>query len=198
MKKSEFLEQLKYRISGLPENDINERLDFYSEAIDDRIEEGKSEEDAVSEMGSIDDIVSQIASETPFVRLVKEKYKPKRSIKGWEIVLIILGFPIWFPLLLTLSILLLVLCLLVWILAVVTYSIEISLIGTGIMGLITFFGYLSGGETYLFSLGASLLSFGVAIFFIFVCKYATIASWRFAKFIMLGIKKLFIGGKKNA
>lgn len=198
MKKEEFLEQLRSRISGLPEKDIKDRLDFYSEAIDDRVEEGKSEEEAVREMGSIDEVVNQIASETSLTKLVKEKYRPTRSIKPWEIVLIIFGFPLWFPLMLTLVILLLVLCILVWVLAIVTYSTEIGLIGMGSMGLITFFGYLSQGDVYIFSLGVSLLSFGVAILFVYVCKWATIASWKFAKYILLGIKKLFIGGKKNA
>ena len=54
---------------------IEERLEFYSEMIDDRIEEGKSEFEAVREIGDVDEVVSQIASETPLYRLVKEKAK---------------------------------------------------------------------------------------------------------------------------
>ena len=47
-----------------------------------------------------EDIDSQIANKTPLMKLVKEKVKPKRTIKAWEIVLIAPGFPILFPLLL--------------------------------------------------------------------------------------------------
>ncbi len=51
MSKQEFLAQLKDGLSGLPQSDIEERVAFYEEMIDDRIEEGLSEEQAVSEIG---------------------------------------------------------------------------------------------------------------------------------------------------
>ena len=47
MSKSEFLTALRARLGGLPQGDVAERLDFYSELIDDRMEEGLSEEAAV-------------------------------------------------------------------------------------------------------------------------------------------------------
>ncbi|MBO4432212.1 MAG: hypothetical protein J5852_01640, partial [Clostridia bacterium] len=31
-------------------------------------------------------------------KIVRERVKPKRGLKAWEILLIILGFPVWFPL----------------------------------------------------------------------------------------------------
>ena len=39
MNKQEFLMRLREGLSGLPQNEIEERLTFYSEMIDDRIEE---------------------------------------------------------------------------------------------------------------------------------------------------------------
>ena len=48
MTKQEFLNQLRMGISGLPQEDISERLTFYREMIDDRMEEGLSEEEAVA------------------------------------------------------------------------------------------------------------------------------------------------------
>ena len=39
MTKQEFLAELRRGLSGLPQNDIEERLNFYSEMIDDRMEE---------------------------------------------------------------------------------------------------------------------------------------------------------------
>ena len=73
MTKLEFLESLEKGLSGLPKNDIDERIAFYSEIIDDRIEEGLSEEDAVSKIGKIDEVISQIIADTPINKLVKEK-----------------------------------------------------------------------------------------------------------------------------
>ena len=101
MKKKEFLKELENNLKGLPQRDIDERVEFYSEMIDDRIEDGKTEEQAVAEIGSIDEVVDQIAKDTSLVRLVKNKIKPKRSIGGLGILFLVLGFPIWFPLLIT-------------------------------------------------------------------------------------------------
>ena len=49
MSKTEFLTELKKALEGLPEEDIEKSLEYYSEMIDDRIEDGLSEEEAVAE-----------------------------------------------------------------------------------------------------------------------------------------------------
>ena len=56
MNKSEFLQQLKKELAGIPKEDREERLNFYSEMIDDRMEEGLSEEDAVRAVGTDDEL----------------------------------------------------------------------------------------------------------------------------------------------
>ena len=66
--------------------------------IDDRMEDGISEEEAVEGIGTVDQIYEQIMSDMPLVKLVKEKVKPKRKLKAWEIVLLTLGSPVWIPL----------------------------------------------------------------------------------------------------
>ncbi len=98
MGKQEFLTQLRKGLQGLPQEDIEERLTFYSEMIDDRMEEGLSEEEAVSATGSVEEIVRQIVGDTPLSKLAKERIKSKRRLKTWEIVLLVLGSPIWIPL----------------------------------------------------------------------------------------------------
>ena len=85
MNKQEFLMRLREGLSGLPQNEIEERLTFYSEMIDDRIEEGLSEEQAIGEIGDIDEIISQIVADIPLAVLVKEKVKPSRKLRVWEI-----------------------------------------------------------------------------------------------------------------
>ncbi len=66
--------------------------------IEDRIEEGFTEEEAVSEIGTVNEVVSQIVSETPLSKLVKERSRPKRTLRVWEIILLLLGSPIWISL----------------------------------------------------------------------------------------------------
>lgn len=99
MNKQEFLDRLQAGLNGLPRDDREERMNFYSEMIDDRMEEGLSEEDAVAAAGPVDQIVAQTVSETSLAKIAAERIKPKRHLKTWEIALIAAGFPIWFSLL---------------------------------------------------------------------------------------------------
>lgn len=197
MKKKEFLKELENNLKGLPQRDIDERVEFYSEMIDDRIEDGKTEEQAVAEIGSIDEVVDQIAKDTSLVRLVKNKIQPKRSIGGLGIVLLILGFPLWFPLLITFFVLVLVFFILMWVLVIVTYGIEAALFGSAGIYVAAAFAQMSDGVPFKGSAGMAIALLGAALVFIFVCIAATKLSYRFNKSVLTGIKRSFIGGKKN-
>lgn len=98
MHKQEFLAQLRKGLSGLPQADIEERLTFYGEMLEDRMEEGLSEEEAVSAAGPVSEIVAQAVADIPLARLARERIRPRRRPKAWEIVLLALGSPIWLSL----------------------------------------------------------------------------------------------------
>ena len=51
MTKYEFLEKLKSGLHGLPDKELKSSLEYYGEMIDERIEGGLSEEDAVAQLG---------------------------------------------------------------------------------------------------------------------------------------------------
>ena len=192
MKKQEFLTELRSKLVGLPKEDVDNRINFYEEMINDRIDDGKSEEEAVADIGSVDEVVRQIANETPMLKLVAEKAKPKRALRAWEIVLIILGFPLWFPLVITASVLALVFYLLFWILVIVSYAVEAALAGTSVMGLVVFCAYLADGTVNLLPLGYSLMALGGAMLFVFACIGATKLTIFLSKKMVLGIKTAFI------
>ena len=99
MNKQDFLTQLRKELSTLPQEDIEERLTFYSEMIDDRVEDGLSESEAISQLGSINELARQILADMPLTKIVKEKVKSNRALKIWEIAFLILGSPIWLSLL---------------------------------------------------------------------------------------------------
>ena len=82
MTKQEFLDRLHRSLAGLPLEDAEERLAFYDEMIDDRMEEGLAEEEAVSSFGAQEEIADQILSEIPLSRLVRERVKPKRALRA--------------------------------------------------------------------------------------------------------------------
>jgi len=197
MNKQEFLTSLRARLNGLPQEDIDERINFYEEMINDRIDDGKSEEEAVADIGSVDQIVEEIAQDTPLTKLVREKIKPKRKLKAWEIVLLILGFPLWFPLVLTAVILAFVFYLLIWVLVIVCYSVELALAASSFAGLIAFVAYLVNGSFNLMSIGVAIMAGGGAVLFIFACYGATKATLKLSKAIMTKIKMLFINKKEK-
>ena len=82
MNKQEFLGALRRGLLGLPEEDIENSVEFYSEMIDDRIDEGMSEDEAVADIGSANEVIQQILSEASLTKLVKRKVKKNRSLKG--------------------------------------------------------------------------------------------------------------------
>ncbi len=123
MSKQEFLRKLRRRLSGLPRQEISERVAFYSEMIDDRIEEGLSEKEAVAAIGSIEGIVSQIMAENPEKR---SGFLPLgRSLRGWEIAVIIIGSPVWIPLLLAAAAVIFSLYAVMWSLVAVLWAVEL-------------------------------------------------------------------------
>lgn len=196
MSKQEFLEQLKNKLNGLPESEINEHLSFYSEMIDDRIEEGFTEEEAVLQIGSIDEIVSQILSDIPLSDLIKEKVKPKRALRVWEIVLLVLGSPLWLSLLLAAFSVFFALYIVLWSVIVSLWAVDLALGFSSLVCFAATFIFILGGSPIagIAMLGASIVIAGVSIFFFFGCKLATKGCAFLTVKIAQGIKRLFIKG----
>lgn len=192
MTKAEFLAELRAAISGLPEADIEKSLDFYSEMIDDRVEDGLPEEEAVAALGSIEEIKTQILKDIPITKIIKEKVKPKRSLSGLEITLLIVGFPIWLPLLISVAAVIFSVYVTLWSVIVVLYSVDLVFFAGAIAGVlgsipILFIGNISA---VLLLLGGGLVCAGLGILWIFVCVGATKAIVWLTKVFF---KSLFIG-----
>ena len=60
MNKEQFLTALRARLTGLPREDLERTLQYYREMIDDRIEEGMSEQAAVADVGDPDELAAAI------------------------------------------------------------------------------------------------------------------------------------------
>ena len=192
MNKQEFLNLLGEGLTGLPQEDVRGALSFYGELIEDRIEEGLSEAAAVEELGPPEELVAQIVAETPLPVLVREKMKDARRLRGWELALLILGFPLWFPLLLAAGAVLLSLSIVLWSLIVsliaVTLSCAVGTLGSAAGCLF----YLSNGAQTLVLLGAGLVLAGLSIFLFFACKAAVRGGARLTKALALWVKSLFL------
>lgn len=170
MNKEQFLSAIQDKLSCLPQEDIDRSLDYYREMIEDRMEDGLSEEDAVAAMGSAEDIAAQILMDTPLPKLVKAKMKPSRTLRAWEIILLVLGSPVWLPLLLAAGILVLSLYIVLWSVIFSLFAADFC-IGVGALcGMGMCFLLLARGAipSALFLLSAGLLCAGFAILLFFL------------------------------
>ncbi len=195
MNKDQFLEELRKKLSGLPQEDIDERVAFYSEMIDDRMEEDITEEEAVASLGTVDSVVEQIMSEIPLTKLVKQKVKPKGKMKAWEVVLLVLGAPVWIPLIIAALAIALSVYIVIWAVVISVYAVNLSVAAGAASGLAGIFIYLKAGNPagMLFSFGAAIALAGLTILLFFVCKWITKAVIKLTGRIFLGTKTSFVG-----
>ena len=195
MTKNEFLFELGQRLSGLPKEDIVASLDYYSELIDDHIENGMSEEEAVDSLGDLEEIVSQIIGDTPLPKLVKEKIKPKRALRVWEIVLLILGSPIWLSLLIALFAVLIAIAVTIFSVIISFFAVDFAFAaaGVGLLALSPVLFVYGKTATALAYLGFSLILLGSApLLFIPLKKLAGLVLILCKKTLLL-IKRCFVG-----
>ena len=164
MNKEAFLSSLEESLSGLSREDVAERMAFYSEAIDDRLEDGLTEEEAVAQLGSADAIAAQIVDEVPQTHTPKKKHR----LRALEIILLVLGSPVWISLLAAGFAVVISLYAAIWAVVVSLWAVQVAL-GVSCVGcfigtwIICFAGNVYAGlavlSVSLFSGGASILAF---------------------------------------
>lgn len=195
MTKSEFFWKLMDKLSGLPDDELQDCLTYYTEMIDDHMENGLTEEEAVAAVGDLDDIVSKILEDIPFAKLVKHKMKPKRKRKAWQTVLLILGFPVWLPLLISAFAVALSLYMVLWSVVISFWACEVSfgacaLGGTASGIVLMCYGNVPAG---LVLLAGGIVCAGLSVFGFYGCKASTKGVLWLMKRMILGIKKWFVG-----
>lgn len=199
MTKQEFLASLREGLRGLPPADIEERIAFYDEMIDDRMEEGLTEEEALAELGSVESVIAQIAAETPLVKLVKEKVRRerKRSGKGLTTVLLALGSPIWVSLLIAAFAVVLSLAAAAWSVVISLYAAALSLAVGGIAFVAFSVVYILRGNIpgAAFAVGAGLAAVGLGLLLFPACNALANGLVKGMKKLMLGFKSLLMGKK---
>ena len=194
MTKLNFLFELRDKLKGLPQNEIDERLNFYSEMIEDMVEEGFSEEEAVEKIGSVKDIGEQIISEIPLTKIAKERIKPKRKIKPWETTLIVVGSPIWASLLVAFFSVIFALFVSLWSVIISLWATFVSFAACGFAAVIVgiAFCFIQKGVLGLAMIGVGLICLGFGILMFLASHYATKGTVLLTKKTVLGIKKCFI------
>lgn len=194
MTKTDFLLALRKNLSGLPKEDIEKSLDYYSEIIEDRIEDGLSEEEAVDALGSAEEIAEQILMDASLPKIIKTKVKPSRPLKIWEIVLLILGSPIWLTLVLTVAVIIFAFYIVIWAMIISLYSAVLSFALGGISGICGFAVFIITGNPAqgVFFLGTGLICAGLTVLSFLGCNKITKGVITLSKKFLLFVKSCFI------
>lgn len=113
MTKTEFLGELRTRLSEISTSDLLMALQYYNEIIDEYMSEGYSEESAISHLPRVEDIAEQILADTSLPRKKRIMHSqresmhseperdPMRKLTPREIVLLVVLFPFLIALLLS-------------------------------------------------------------------------------------------------
>lgn len=198
MNKEQFLAAIRAQINCLPREDVEKSLDYYREMIDDRVEDGLTEEEAVDAMGPVDEIAAQVLMDTPLPKLVRAKVRPERALHTWEIVLLAVGSPVWAPLALAALCIFGAVYLVLWSLVATLYAVDLSFAAGGVTGVVSSVFLVCTGfpvQALLF-LGAGLVCAGLAIALFLGSNRAAVGAVRLGKVIVLWVKSLFVGRRK--
>ena len=174
MDKLTFLTQLRAKLGTIPEEDRQRSLDYYAEMIDDRMENGLSEAEAVAAIGDLEEIVRGILAETP---CKMEETRKKRNLRWWEITLLVLGSPVWASLLIAVAAVIFSVWISLWSVVISLYATVVALGGAAIGCIFGSFFMLDGGM---------VVALGVAL----VCAGLTILIWMLSNLVAKGMVKL--------
>lgn len=194
MNKQQFLKALENQLCGLPQDEIQHTLDFYSEIIDDRIEYCLSEELAVATVGDVKNIANELLKDIPLSKLVKQKIKPKRRMGALEMVLLILGCPIWLSLIIAAIAVVFSVYVSLWSLIISLYAVFFSLAVCGIAGVFVFpiFAFMGSIVQGIFLIGCGLVCCGLSILMFMASNLATKGILWLGHKIWLLIKRCFV------
>jgi uncharacterized membrane protein len=161
--------------------------------IDDKIEDGYSEEDAIKEIGSIDDVVESILAETSFIKIAKQRLKPTRRFSSLEVVLLALGSPLWISLLVAFFACVLAVYVSLLSVAISVWAVFISLCAVSVSGVLIglIFAIVKNIYTGITIIDLTIVCFGLAILLFYCCKWLT--KWTFVlpkKFILSAKKRM--------
>lgn len=199
MSRDAFIGELRHRMAGLPQEIVDRTVEYYSELVADSVEDGLSEEEAVSRLGYIDEIVANVVKDTPLTQIVQTRVQEKKAkgVSAWVIVLLVLGAPVWLPLLIAGLVVILALFIALWAVVIALWAAVAAVILTGIVAMVG--GVIELVRMHLAQglvlLGGGLMCLGLCALLYLLMKLITVGTVKLCKWIWTGIKSLFVGRK---
>ncbi len=193
MTKEAFLRELTGRLHQLPPEEVQRQRDYYEELLQDMMEDGMDEAEAVSKLGDPAQIAQDILQDMSLHTLVKTRIRPKHGWTTAAVAAAIVGAPLWFPLGLALLATGFAVVISIWAVIFSIFAVVLSLIVAGIFVFCkSFVLFPLGIGIGLFSLGAGLLMLGVGCLVFVAAYYGSAALLRGGKWIYRKVKGLFI------
>lgn len=193
MNKTQFLQQLRRGLSQLPAEEIEKQIAYYSELIDDMVEDGMTEFETVERLGSVQEIYENILRDMPLPLLVKTRARPRGGWTALSIILIVLGFPIWFSLAVGALIAIAAVYVVIWALVFAAFAVVLAIVLCAVVFVLLFVRLLFS------SVAAAVLALGCAFLFAGIGIVASLIAVACAKLIIKAtaaigrsIKSLFI------
>lgn len=166
MKKQEFIDKLSGLTKDLTASEREKAIQFYTEIIEDKIESGISEEEAVAQLGSPTGAAQKIKTDM--------QAKSKKTKK----IILISTCVIWVPFLLTMILMVFSIYLVLWTVIITGFCAVLSFACVFLEGILTLFMVIAH------NLPAAVLQLGIALF----CGGAAILSYMG----MIRLTKLFL------
>lgn len=193
MNKAQFLQQLRRGLSQLPAGEIEKQIGYYSELIDDMVEDGMTEYEAVERLGSVQEIYESILRDMPLPLLVKSRAKPKGGWTALSIILIILGFPVWFTLAVGALIAVASVYVVIWALVFSAFAVVLAIVICAVVFVVLFIRLLfSSVAAAVLALGCAFVLAGIGIVAVIIAVACTKLIVKATAAVGRGIKSLFI------
>ena len=198
MTKADFLQLLERALMQLPEEERRRNLEYYSELLDDMMEEGMTEAEATAKLGSPAQIAQNILQEMPLSKLVSTRMKPKSGWTPLAIVLAVVGSPVWVPLLLAGVAVVLALFVSIWALGFAAIAVVIALaVAVVAAPIIAIRAAMLTLPVGLMLLGAGLVLLGLCVLGGLMAVELCRLLWQLTVWLAHKIKGLFIRKEEN-
>ena len=191
MTRAEYLARLRECLALMPAEEREAQLAYYEELFDDMLEDGMSEAEVCERLGAPEDVAAELLAEIPMTTLVKSRVKAGGKPSALTIALLVLGAPLWLPLLIAFFAVLLSLLISLWAvgvsLGVVLPAVGLSLAAVGVGALIRLFSLPLLMALGSFLSGLGLLILGALLMGLIIRGLAKLcrAVWRGCKKLLL-------------
>ena len=191
MNRQDYLGALQRALEQMPPEEREKQLAYYDELIQDMCEDGMSEEEAAARLGEPNTVAQELLAELPLSTLVKTRIRSGGSLSPLVIALLILGFPLWFPLLVSCGAVVLSLIITLWALFVSYAVVAVALLIAAIALVFALpLGYVESSP--LMAAGLLLASAGAGILLALSLPPLARLLGRVTKAIGRGVKSIFI------